>query len=136
MRVLKLALAALAHILGIGRHAQQPVLEIGGFGLQRGQGVVARWRIADARRVRLDRFRLRLAVFAFRFHRSPNVGAGATAGAGPSVAVEISGQQPADYLRRVVDDRDDPRIIDPRRADHADRSDDLLIAVFIRRHHQ
>src|SRR6266513_706416 len=44
-----------------------------------------------------------------------------------------SSDEPPDHLRGVIHHRDDPGIVDPRRADDPDRADDLLAAVLVRR---
>src|SRR5436190_12106545 len=46
-----------------------------------------------------------------------------------------SSDEPPDHLRGVIHHRDDPGIVDPRRADDADGADDLLAAVGVGRHH-
>src|SRR5437763_6114108 len=44
-----------------------------------------------------------------------------------------SSDEPPDHLRGVIHHRDDPGLVDPRRADDPDRADNLFAAVLVRR---
>src|SRR5207302_4245644 len=63
---------------------------------------------------------------------SPTSLAGARAAWSLSSFMPLS-DEPPDHLRGVIHHRDDPGIVDPRRADDPDRADDLLAAVQVRR---
>src|SRR5207237_1330627 len=51
----------------------------------------------------------------------------------PLISPPRSRQQPAHHLGGVVDHRDDSRVVEPGRADHAEHPDDAAGAVAIRR---
>ncbi len=52
------------------------------------------------------------------------------------LSLALPGQKAPDKLRRVVDDRHDAAVVQPRRSDHAHGADDLTVSVHIGRDHQ
>ena len=133
--VAAVALGALADVLDVGERPEQPVLQVGDLGAQRrrlvGGGrlvgdllVVERLGLGIVEERVLDLFHQVVLVLALRhLVHSP-------------LALAAARDQPPDQLRGVVDDRDDPAVVQPGRPDHAHRADDLAVRIHIGRDHQ
>ena len=118
-------LTALAGVFGVGQRAHEAVLHLVTLGAESGELFA------------LDKC-LQIGEFhVFRAHFFGNLVLGrhvlsclATLALGPL------GDQPPDKLGGVVNDRNDPAIIQPGRANDANGADDLSIGVHIGRNHQ
>ena len=113
------AFAAFADVLGIGQRPHEPVAHLVAFGAQRFQLIDHHFGLKPL--VAHQRLILGNLVFLHLTH---------------GLSLTLSGQEPPDKLRRVVDDRHDAPVIEPRRTDHAHGADDLTVSVHIGRHHQ
>ena len=133
-RVLGLLAHAPARVLGLGEGAQELILELGTFRLEIGDLLRRRQRLfaRPGRGLALGPTRpLGRGLLGHLVFR-PFVRFGHVARSLHALRGTLSfgsAEHAPDHLGGIVDHGDDARVIDARRADHADRTHDLLAAV-------